>query len=322
MLVTEHLKKSYLITIIGVGNIGYRYLESLINNNFCGGIILIEPNKVELEKKVKKLSINKEISITLKDKINYEVFKSNLIIISTTSFYRFDLLNQIIKGGYHGKLLLEKFLFPNQELMDKGINLLRNYPNNIYVNQWMRRTSFKDLMIKYKYDLKIIRVKGTEWGMLCNSVHFLDLFIEIFKNNDFVFKKSESFCDEICDSKRSGFNEFKGKLVFYSEINGLQIELIDQNNKYSLGKIYIDFLCNTNNKKFIYEAPYLLDLNNEEKFYIPFLSEYSYFMIMDILEERNPLIPSFANSQKHHQLLLSALKQIVNIDVLNNLKIT
>ena len=174
--------KTFEVSIIGVGNIGFRYYQAILEINCVRKINLIDKKIEYIEKRISSINpLNKEISIT--SSLSFNLLKSDLIIISTTSLERYEICKELQYLGYKGKLILEKFLFPNEKTLSNAEILFEAYPSDIYVNQWMRKTYLQKI-INFVDPVKI-EVISDNLGLLCNSVHFIDLICETYKSKIF-----------------------------------------------------------------------------------------------------------------------------------------
>ena len=115
--------KTFEVSIIGVGNIGFRYYQAILEINCVRKINLIDKKIEYIEKRISSINpLNKEISIT--SSLSFNLLKSDLIIISTTSLERYEICKELQYLGYKGKLILEKFLFPNEKTLSNAEILL------------------------------------------------------------------------------------------------------------------------------------------------------------------------------------------------------
>ena len=309
------------ITIIGVGNIGFRYLQAILKIEDIYSILLVEPQIEDLKQKLKReiSLINPKIKI-LKD-ISSSVFKSDLIIVSTTSKVRLKIIQLLINNDYSGALILEKVLFPNLPTLKEGEKIIRKLKGSIYVNQWMRLSPLKQiLMDKGNCNLEI-KIKGN-FGILCNSVHYIDLVNEIYKLNDLRFYRENSFFNSIINSKRIGFNELIGCLAYKSKEKNIKLILEDSviNPKTNDIEIFIKDTKNLN----VYDQKNntLISRKDNLSYQIPLLSEHSVYSIKDILNKKVPVIPSIEKSIKHHYLFLNSLKDLLGEQKFNEISIT
>jgi len=295
---------NYEITIIGLGNIGLRYLEGILKIDVIRKINLIEKNLKFLNSKLLNYAFN-GCQIYKNEFITEEILCSDLIIVSTSSNERYEICKKLKNLGYFGDLILEKFLFPNFEILEKGENLFNNYPSNIYVNQWMRKTHFSDIF--NKENITKVEIEGNNLGLLCNAVHFIDLIKEKLQIKDFTIDSKKSIIKNLIKAKRKGYQEIRGKLVWTSSIKNLVFSLEDKVLGTDDRDIKFLIQSNSGNCRYFFSGQNLIKLGSNKKYYIPYLSEHSTDTIFKILGKKDPLIPSFEISVDHHKLLLNSL---------------
>ena len=313
------MNKNYEITIIGLGNIGFRYLEAIFKIKSVKKINLIEKNYDLLEMRLSNRSCERN-EITKNNKISSNILNSDLIIVSTTSNERYEVCCELQNEGYFGDLILEKFLFPNSLILENSVNLFKDYPSKIYVNQWMRKT-FLSNILKLN-NISNIEIVGNNLGLLCNSVHFIDLVMENLNICDFVIDSESSEIKNIIKTKRAGYFDIFGKLVWKSQRSNLVFSLEDR----VLGgeNRDVSFLISSESasKKYILSGESLKEIKSSKDYHIPYLSEHSKDSIIKILHKKDPVIPNFIKSIGHHKLVLESLKKILSLKDYKKIKIT
>lgn len=307
------------VTVIGVGNIGFRYLQALLSLTNIEKIYLVEPNASLIKSKLKGERFYNKKALVYKKQIDNEVVNVDLIIVSTTSNIRMEIIKFLLKFNCSCPLILEKFLFPDSYSLEEGKKLLIDYPSPIYVNEWMRITLLKEIISQYKDKNAEFQFIGT-FGILCNAVHIIDLIKETLNVNDFRICKKESYFKSIINSKREGYNEFKGIISFRS--NNCILKMIDIDDNLDPKIIKIIIKSNNNEKIYYIDLPNLKDQESKVIGQIPYLSEHAKDSISSILNNLIPVIPNFDTAIEHHELLIKALKTIVPEEDLKKIKIT
>ena len=236
------------VLIVGFGNIGQRHFQSLCVDKKISKIFLYDINKkkikkyFEINKKFKKKII---ILSTLKLKK-----KVDLCILATTSNVRYRLLLKVIKNINVKNFILEKIVFQNVIQYEKTRNILDKNKKNCWIN-YPRRTwkVFKDLKkkISKKHNLEII-INGYNWGMISNSLHFIELYQFLSNNYNDLSLSMNGIQKKIFKSKRPGFYEFYGKITGKSH-RGDKFVIQDIKKFRDLG---IEFKLKQNNKTFIF----------------------------------------------------------------------
>lgn len=313
--------KNKSITIIGVGNIGFRYLQAALAIKNIKNINLVEPNQDLLKSKIDGIFKKKSLNIFFKKNLDKDCVDVDLIIVSTTSNIRLEILRSLNFFKTKCPIILEKFMFPNKHFLKLGEELLNNYPSPIYVNEWMRITFLKQLVNNYKNTPAEFNFIGT-FGILCNAVHFIDLVKETLNIQKLFLDSSESYCQKIIKSKRKGYNEFKGIMSFKSKLSNYTLRLIDIDD--SLDPKTVKLVIRNKGIEDIYfiEQPHIKNKDNYIIGKIPFLSEHATLSIQSILNAENPEIPNFKTALGHHNLLIEGLEMILDKNVFEKIKIT
>ncbi|MEZ9551551.1 Gfo/Idh/MocA family oxidoreductase [Vibrio breoganii] len=214
------------VLVIGAGQLGSRHIESLVGLDGVN-IIAYDPS-VESIKRVQQHISNLGKHA---DNIHYTSnFPRNgefdFVVVATNSDVRLAVIEELLEFNKVGFLILEKVLFSNVEDLEKADRAIKKHGIRCYVNCPLRAFQFfKDLKLKSNPEktLRSVEVKGTNWGLACNSIHFIDLveFLTAAKIQRVDFKEVDS---ALIESKRTGFSEFLGKISLeYS--NGTSISL-------------------------------------------------------------------------------------------------
>ena len=210
----------YKIVLVGFGSIGFRYYQAITKIKLPNIKIFIVDKKKSSFKKILKL--NKDF-IQTSNSLNFIPKKTDLCIISTTCNNRPILIKKLIKKTKIKNVILEKPLTQSSDELIKLNSLLENI-KNIWVNT-DRRCLKVYKYLKKKLDKKkkiLIKVRGTSWGICCNSLHFVDLFNFLTSNQVTLIEETKSF--NWYSSKRKGFKELDdGVLKLRFGIHELQL---------------------------------------------------------------------------------------------------
>lgn len=238
------------IAIIGVGTIGKRHLQSMIELQNQYNIYAVEINKEII--KVLTAEFPNVNFIETVEELPEEI---EVVIIATNSNIRRILFEQLINNSIVKNIIFEKVLFQKEEdyyFVEKKLNELNI---RAWVNCARREwDSYKLLKEKLKYCEELyISAIGGQWGLGCNCIHILDL-IEYLSGNHIESIDISKLENKIIESKRKGFYEFFGtvtgvsgrcknysitcidsSLPFYVEITTEKSRyLIDERNNYLL----------------------------------------------------------------------------------------
>ena len=219
----------YNIAIVGVGQIGSRHLQGLVKSSKQFRIFLVDPSEKALavaKQRFKEVSSSGNSSISYYQNIKDLPKKIDIGIIASTSNVRRKIVESFLEKRSVDFLILEKVVFQRSEDFEPVQKLFIDKKVKAWVNCPSRSYPFYNNLKKELVDEKIsIKIKGNNWGLACNGFHIIDLFVFLTEQNDFVFN-TDGLENIIFDSKRNGFNEFKGKLKIRTR-RGDTLELID-----------------------------------------------------------------------------------------------
>lgn len=202
--------------IIGAGQLGSRHLQGLALLKEPFNIYLVDPSEDALklsEARFHEIDQYKNKHIYCLRSLQSLPKKIEFAIISTTSLYRLQALKGLLQHSEVKFLLLEKFLFPYKEEYKEAQQLLANSKTLSYVNCARRHfESYQNLKNNIQGSKKIsLIVKGGNWNLGSNAIHFLDLF-NYLVGEEIIFDKNESKLNTF-DSKHKGYIEFSGSLI-------------------------------------------------------------------------------------------------------------
>ena len=314
--------------IIGAGQLGSRHLQGLLRCKTKQEIVVydLSINSLNISKN-RALEINNDHNLTFTNNWEDIPIKIDLAIISTNSNVRYELLEKLLKNSAIKNIVLEKVLF--QSILEYKLteNLQERYPEtNLWVNHPRRMSTFYN-QLKNRLnnnDDKIINISisGNNWGLACNSLHFIDLSTFLI-NSDLKTLNTSYLEKTIKDSKRIGFFEFNGTLFGEFE-NKTFITLYS--NSYSdfndaTRKIYINiitkfeqiFICEDINSSVVTFGKDLEIQNlNFLKFELKLQSALTTEIADEIYVNNSCQLPTFKESLINHKVFINALLQFYN----------
>jgi hypothetical protein len=303
----------FKIVIIGAGQLGSRHLQGVLRSNITASIEVVDPNAQSIKNAIlrsNEINFDKnKLKATFYQNLNEISEFIDLCIIASTADKRFGIIKAVLTISKVQNMILEKVLFQNlseYNVIDKLLNI-----NG--VRTWINcpRRIIKEYQdIKSQIDQEEIismKVIGTNWGLACNSIHFLDLFNYFTESSLFSFNSSG--LNKIIPAKREGFYELLGTLTIKdkmgsnlfiqsndSEINNFDISITTKNKLYnikeSIGEVEI----------------FNIQENKKEKkyFQMPYQSQITGIIIEEILlKGSSGLTPYSVSSLLHIQLLTS-----------------
>jgi len=202
------------ICIIGLGNIGFRHLQSLENYAKKINFYLIDNNNTRikiLKNEKKKLNHNYYYYKSIKDLDSKLKFK--ILIMATNSNVRLKLTREIISNNNIEYIIFEKIVTFKIIEYKKLLSLINKKKIKAFVNFPLREFKFINYIkqkVKKNSSLTII-ASYKKINIASNLIHYLDLFQFLKKTKNFKVSY-EKLHKRIYRSKRKGFIEFKGDL--------------------------------------------------------------------------------------------------------------
>lgn len=174
--------KKFIVTIIGCGELGSRHLQAISSLEQLCRVYIIEPNldKQNLAKaRLKEVNdLNADIEFSWYKDLNSSPEVTDVCIIATQALNRPQLLKEAAQKGYK-KFILEKVVSRSvREYLD-----LLDYQNkndlSIWVNCQARAFSIhRYIKSCFKPGEPIIFNRpGGNFGLACNGIHSVDLFV-------------------------------------------------------------------------------------------------------------------------------------------------
>ena len=206
----------YKILLCGSGELGSRYLQGLKACNCPLEIFVYDPSKTALTLALDRWNevsfYNQKHSISFHSSLEEIKKNIDLVIVSTTSNVRLQVVEQVSKLMDVKFWILEKVLVQRVDDIKSLTRFITN-DSNAWVNTPRREMKWHQA-IKGNLDAKSemhFAVEGGNWGLACNSIHFLDLFAW-WSGNSIEHINTEGLKDQWFESKRQGFWEVYGTL--------------------------------------------------------------------------------------------------------------
>lgn len=216
---------NYNIAIIGVGNIGSRHLQALKKISFPLNIFVVDTKKTSLEVALARYN---EIPSKTRHQISYLGTMTGLpknldiVIVATNSNVRRLVMEKVLEKSTVKYFVLEKLLFPNIHDYKFVEKLLAKHRSKAWVNCSMRTIPFYFKMTeKFTGFPFIYTVTGSQYGLVTNSIHYIDHMALLSGCYDFTVNTS-GLIAKIYPSKRSGYFELNGilQINFTDNITG------------------------------------------------------------------------------------------------------
>jgi predicted dehydrogenase len=206
------------IAIIGAGQLGVRHLQGVAGITLPAAVYVVDTNPQSLEKAracYNEVPANEKIvSVAYLTALNQLPGKLDLVIIATGSVPRMQLTRELVAAKEVKYILFEKFLFPSIASYPLVAALLKEHGIKAWVNCPRRLLRiYKELqrLLQGKSGITF-NVTGGNWGLGCNSIHFIDIFSMLTGEQD--IKVDVSALEPVVHaSKRAGYVELSGTVI-------------------------------------------------------------------------------------------------------------
>jgi len=206
----------YNVAVIGVGQIGSRHLQALAKSNLDVNIYAVDPSlesrKIAKERFEQIDATNAVKSSHYIESISELPDELEMVVIATSSKIRYRVAEELLQNKNVKFLILEKVLFQSISEYEMFTKLVHKRNAKCWVNHPRRMYPlYSELKEKLKGKDISYRVNGGDWGLACNSLHFLDVFSFLIgeKSIDLDFSCVEN---EVIPSKRDGYIELYGEI--------------------------------------------------------------------------------------------------------------
>ena len=299
------------IAVVGSGEIGSRHIQGLAKSKNKLNLYVVDTKSESLklsEKRYYEIP-NKLNRIKFLNKISDLPNMLDVVIVSSTSLHRKQIIESLIKISTINNIILEKIVFQNVEDFYTAINLLSKNNIKSWVNCSRRTFKIYKKIKKYIDGRRItMKVTGNDWGMACNSIHHIDLFLFLTNQDSLSFDNSK-LKKEIIHSKRENFFEIKGKLSANTK-RGDRLDIIDSDKEDD--QSFLIEISYKNNGLIIDEFNqryYKISEDKEElseRIKIPFQSDLTGDLIDQLFSENEIDLPTLGECMKYHiPMLLS-----------------
>ncbi|MCX2982111.1 hypothetical protein EYC98_14715 [Halieaceae bacterium IMCC14734] len=274
------------ICVIGVGNIGMRYVQGISNSFPDAQLFLVDaPSRLhELE----KMDLGGANLLTSLEDITEPL---DLCVVSTSCQPRLDIYKRCLELQPR-YIILEKYLFKSRQEFEECLSLPR-VPT--FVNQWMYGSRTFDCL--FTEPVSTVELTGSGWGLACNAVHWIDVFKRHMNITDLQVG-SDTNISKVFPSKRAGYEEIYGELVFVDEESDKTFSLIDRGDDILTGaqEIRVD------GKVYLFDYAHI---KREERIiaHFPYFSGLIGNLVEDIMDKGSCNLPLLEESISQHLLM-------------------
>jgi len=219
------------LAIIGCGNNGFRHFQSIAKSKKKYLLYLVDSSTSSLNKCKNYLNENPNtnLNVIFIKNINQIEFNVDIVIVSTTAKPRRSIIEEIYKRHNPKYFILEKFLFPKIEDYKFCEKLFLKNKTKTWVNQWMSN-EFKYIKKYFPSNKKLhFVVSGNNWGLCCNSVHFIEWFHDLI-NKEEINIDDIKLENQLYETNRKNYFELFGSYKLISK-NGHSLVISCDRNK-------------------------------------------------------------------------------------------
>jgi len=309
------------IAIIGCGQIGSRHLQALSKIENGALIVLIDSSPARIQTSLKRFyevvtqDQLQKFQIIIRDINNIEC-DIDVAIIASTSSTRSESTKKLLSCTKVKYIIFEKFLFQDRVDYKEIQNLLKLKKIKSWVNQWMSSSiAFNEMNDWFENDLQEIKVDGKNWGMCCNSVHYLE-YLDYISSRQGLIISDSNIDNAVLKSKRDGYYELTGTLTVKSK-SGIKMTLTSQNLKNNNDDIYIhmmgkgktlDASLSGNTLKCIYYNEFSEKIYKEYE--LPLQSQITSNIVEQLFYHKSCSLPTYEQSIKQHLIIFDCFKRV------------
>ncbi len=303
----------FQLAVIGAGQLGSRHLQGVAKSNFSAEIWVVDPSVDSLktaESRYNEVRSETKTVFFVQSIAEIKTKKLDLVIIATNSFHRLEAIQNLLAHCEVKYMVLEKVLFPSVDEYDVAVKILKERKVKTWVNCCMRMNELYQ-QIRSEIQGKIsFSAVGNSWGLGCNTIHYLDLFVFMSGNKNVTLKHciAKSF-----PAKRNGYVEFEGSIKGVdTEGNHFLVTSVENTPTESIitiqttGKTYIIDPLNGTGKAWI-KSPETKGDWVALPFRIKFQSELSTELAESIITTGDCHLTPFEESVELHKIFLAPI---------------
>lgn len=210
------------VVLIGAGQLGSRHLQALALSELEINVSVVDPSEEALRvarQRYEQITATPNVKgVTYYNNLSEVAQHIDVCIIATSANHRLSVLEQLVSKHSVEYLVLEKVLFQSVQELDCASELLERYRIKAWVNCPRRMfPAYRELReILQQHKQLIMAVKGNDWGLACNAIHFIDLWAAIGEHCDYQIEL-DGLSETVLDSKRVGYKEIQGMIVGHSD---------------------------------------------------------------------------------------------------------
>ena len=294
--------------IIGAGQLGRRHLQGLAKSKQNLLIHVVDPflgSRQAVEEFVASTDTVRLPQIKIHSSISELSGELDFVVIATTASERLNAIEQVTSFCKIRYLVLEKFLFNDSADYPKAEALIRQHNISAWVNTPRRSYEVYRQLQEQTSDDRLLHFSadGGDWGLCCNSVHFVDLVQYLSGGVELSALKSR-FDEGVLPSKREGYVDLTGELSGEVGSATFSLRSIRGSAKPITLALYYERQTVFIAESFRTQWHVSLDRVQEKTFRMPYQSEMTGLIADQLLTTGTCELASFLNSVAAHVPLL------------------
>ena len=204
------------VAIIGAGQLGRRHLQGLVKSTQSLFIHVVDPSEASrraVEDYIASPDAGALPAIQVHASVGSLPPELALVVVATTASQRLAVIEQLGRVSKVRHLVLEKFLFNDSTQYASAADIIAARGMQAWVNTPRRHFSvYREMRDQMKNErLLQFTADGGDWGLCCNSVHFVDL-VQFLTGESELRHLRTRVDDGVLASKREGYVELTGEI--------------------------------------------------------------------------------------------------------------
>ncbi len=305
------------IVLVGCGELGSRHLQALASSKEALSVHAVDPSETSLEVARERCAQvtpgHLDFSVRYSASIADVDSPVDVAIVATTSGVRLRVMRELVEHTSVANLVLEKFLFSKEQEYEEASAIVRQLSGNAWVNCPRRQYPvYEKLREEFGVDSNIdVTVSGPNWGMACNSIHFVDLVSHLTGSPLKTCSFDEAGARAIA-SKREGFQEFLGTLRGEMD-SGSTFSLTatdsDEALQVALRSTETELTIHEGARQYTRRDTGTGETSTHE-FPIFYQSQLTQLVVADIASRGACALPTYAESAALHRVLLATFQSL------------
>jgi len=309
------------IAVIGAGQLGSRHLQALARLTGKVSVQVLDLNEGSLKVAQQRMDQTdydqQSISVDYIQHIDRLAPHIDVVIVATGANSRRQVIESVLAHSKVTYMVLEKVLFQRVEDYSAVKALFEQHNVAAWVNCGRRAFEiYRTIKLWLQQNEPVeISVSGGNWGLACNSIHFVDLFA-FLTDQDSVSISAKSLLPKVIPSKRASFVEFVGSLECNNE-TGDTLRLTCFEN--STAPVVVNITSPSvrcvikESERKLYYAKLEDDWAWQELSYkVPLQSEQTQTVVTDLMETSSCLLTPFDISSQLHLSMITEFNRFLS----------